>query len=46
MLPFLNAFQAFLTIFSLLPVPVRAFITTFAVISFGLGVLHLLTNRT
>lgn len=46
MIPFANALQAFLSIYSLLPLPVRAFITTFFVIGFGLGILKILTTRT
>ncbi len=46
MLPFLNAFKAFASIFSLLPLPFRAFVTTFLVIAFGLAILKILTTRT
>lgn len=46
MIPFLNAFNAFLSLFSLLPLPIKAFITTFFVVSLGLGLLKILTTRT
>lgn len=46
MIPFLNAYNAFLSVFSLLPLPFRAFITTFSVFIFALSVLKILTTRT
>lgn len=46
MIPFLNAFNSFLSIYSLLPLPVREFITAFLVICFALGILKILTTRT
>lgn len=45
MIPFLNAFKAFVSIFALLPVSVRAFISTFLIISFGLALLKILSTR-
>lgn len=46
MIPFMNALQAFMSIFALLPLPFRAFIVTFGVIVIGLSILHILTTRT
>lgn len=46
MIPYLNALQSFMAIFSMLPLPFRAFIVTFGVISLGLLILHILTTRT
>lgn len=46
MLPYLNAFNAFLSIYSLLPVPFRAFITTFLVLSLSFALFKYFTTRT
>lgn len=46
MLPYLNAFNAFLYIYSQLPVPFRAFILTFMVLSLAFALFKYLTTRT
>lgn len=46
MLPYLNAFNAFLYIYSQLPVPFRAFILTFMVLSLAFAFFKYLTTRT
>lgn len=46
MIPFTNAFQSFISIFSLLPLPFRAFITTFTIVMLALAILRILTTRT
>lgn len=45
-LPFTNALQAFLTVWSLLPQPIRAFCVVVLVVWLAIGVLDLLTTRT
>lgn len=45
-LPFTNALQAFLTIWSMLPLPVRSFCVVVAVVWLGVGILDILTTRT
>ncbi len=46
MIPYFNAFDAFLSIFALLPVPFRAFITTFLVLSLAFALFKYFTTRT
>lgn len=46
MIPYLNAFDAFLSIYSLLPLPFRAFISTFFLVALALAVLKIFTTRT
>ena len=46
MLPYLNAFNAFLSIYSQLPIPFKAFILTFMILSFAFALFKYLTTRT
>lgn len=46
MIPYLNAFKAFLYIYSALPVSFRAFILTFLVLSLAFAFFKYFTTRT
>ncbi len=45
-LPFANAVQAFLTIWSMLPFPIRSFCVLVLVVWLVIGLLDILTTRT
>lgn len=45
-IPFTNAVQAFMSIWAMLPLPVRAFCVTVLVVWLSIGLLNLLTTRT
>ena len=45
-LPFANVLQWFLTLWSLLPFPVRSFCVLVFVVWLGIGILDILTTRT
>lgn len=45
-IPFTNALQSFLTLWSMLPLPFRAFCVLVLVVWLAIGILDLLTTRT
>lgn len=46
MIPYLDALNGFLTLFSLMPLPFRAFIVTNLAVLLGLAIIRILTTRT